>query len=153
MRRRLDGIVAFAELEDFVEAPIRTYSSGMSARLAFAVATDVDPDILLIDEALAVGDERFRIKCEKRMRSFREAGKTILFVSHSVGQVREICKRAIWIHQGSVVQDGDAETVTENYHQWSIAGDPVPPDEFVATRPVSGSGSSSPAVPDSRLAT
>jgi len=154
MRRRLDGIVAFAELEDFIEAPIRTYSSGMSARLAFAVATDVDPDILLIDEALAVGDERFRIKCETRMRSFRDAGKTILFVSHSTQQVRDTCARAIWIHQGSVVQDGDAQTVTGNYHEWSIAGDPVPPDEFVATRPAAGSGSRwySPPVSDSRLA-
>lgn len=132
MRRRLDDIVAFAELEDFIEAPIRTYSSGMAARLAFAVATDVDPDILLIDEALSVGDERFRIKCEARMQSFRDAGKTILFVSHSIDQVRLTCGRAVWIHQGAVIRDGDVMSVTEAYHQWSIAGGAVPPEEFVA---------------------
>lgn len=131
MRRRLDGIVAFAELEDFIEAPIRTYSSGMAARLAFAVATDVDPDILLIDEALSVGDERFRIKCEARMQAFRDAGKTILFVSHSIDQVRQTCGQAVWIHQGAVVREGDVMSVTEAYHQWSISGDAVPPEEFV----------------------
>ena len=120
MLRRLDRIVAFAELEEFLDAPLRTYSTGMAARLAFAVATDVDPDILLIDEVLSVGDERFQIKCEARMNAFRESGKTIVFVSHSAKQIVEICDRAVWIHEGQVVQQGPAREVTEAYHRWSI---------------------------------
>lgn len=140
MRERMDGIVAFAELEDFIDSPIRTYSSGMAARLAFAVATDVDPDILLIDEALAVGDERFRLKCEVRMQSFRDAGKTIIFVSHSAKQVRTTCDRAVWVHEGRVVADGDSESVTEAYHEWSVAGGvPGVPNATAAAVPVSPS--------------
>ena len=122
MLRRLDRIVAFAELEEFLDAPLRTYSTGMAARLAFSVATDVDPDILLIDEVLSVGDERFQIKCEARMNAFRESGKTIVFVSHSAKQVVEICDRAVWIHEGQVVQQGAAREVTEAYHRWSVGG-------------------------------
>jgi ABC-type polysaccharide/polyol phosphate transport system ATPase subunit len=122
MKRRLERIVAFAELEDFIDAPLRTYSTGMAARLSFSVATDVDPDILLIDEVLSVGDERFQIKCEARMNAFRRAGKTIVLVSHSAGQVNEICDRAVWIHEGRVLREGPAAQVTEAYHQWSIGG-------------------------------
>src|SRR6185295_4259361 len=95
MKRRLDRIVAFAELEEFIDAPMRTYSTGMAARLAFSVATDVDPDILLVDEALAVGDERFQMKCHDRMEAFRQAGKTVLLVSHALAQVRQNCRRAV----------------------------------------------------------
>ncbi len=120
MRLRMDRIVAFAELEEFIDAPIRTYSTGMAARLAFSVATDVDPDILLVDEALAVGDERFQMKCHDRMEAFRRAGKTVLLVSHSMAQVRENCRRAIWIHGGRVARDGDVNEVTEAYHLWSV---------------------------------
>jgi ABC-type polysaccharide/polyol phosphate transport system ATPase subunit len=127
MRRRVEEIAAFAELEDFLDAPVRTYSTGMSARLAFAVATDVDPDILLIDEVLAVGDERFQLKCEARMKSFRDAGKTIVLVSHSPGQVRDTCDRAIWLHRGRIVRDGDATAVTTEYHDWSVSGAQEPP--------------------------
>ena len=101
-------IVAFAELEEFIDAPLRTYSTGMAARLAFSVATDVDPDVLLIDEVLSVGDERFQIKSEARMKDFRRAGKTIVFVSHSARQVNETCDRAVWIHEGRVVREGPA---------------------------------------------
>lgn len=126
MRERIDGIVEFAELADFIEAPVRTYSTGMAARLAFAVATDVDPDILLVDEALAVGDERFQIKCAARMSQFLGAGKTIVFVSHSAPQVRQTCRRAVWIHEGRILQDGAANTVTEAYHNWSVAGGAPP---------------------------
>jgi ABC-type polysaccharide/polyol phosphate transport system ATPase subunit len=124
MRRRSSRIVEWAELEEFIDAPIRTYSTGMAARLAFSVATDVEPDILLVDEALAVGDEGFQLKCHERIEDFRKAGKTVLFVSHALTQVRENCRRAIWIHEGRLVRDGDASSVTELYHRWS-AGESV----------------------------
>jgi homopolymeric O-antigen transport system ATP-binding protein len=127
MKRRLERIVAWAEIEEFIDAPIRTYSTGMMARLSFSVATDVDPDILLVDEALSVGDERFQLKCLDRMESFRRAGKTVLLVSHALAQVRDNCRRAIWIHEGRVVQDGDSVTVTEAYHNWSIHGETLAP--------------------------
>ena len=136
MKRRLDRIVAFAELESFIDAPLRTYSTGMAARLTFAVATDVEPDILLIDEVLSVGDERFQIKCEARMNAFRDSGKTIAFVSHSAKQVRETCDRAIWIHEGRIVREGSAAEVTDAYHEWSIAGgESGPLAQAVASRP------------------
>jgi len=127
MRRRLDRIVDWSELSEFIDAPIRTYSTGMLARLAFSVASDVDPDILLVDEVFAVGDERFQMKCQERMESFRKAGKTILFVSHALQQVRETCQRAVWIHEGQVVRDGDTASVTDAYHQWSLDGQVAPP--------------------------
>lgn len=119
-RRRLDRIVEWAELQDFIDAPTRTFSTGMSARLAFAVATDVDPDILLVDEALSVGDEKFQRKCHDRMEALRGRGKTFLLVSHSLDQIRDNCDRAVWLHHGRVVGDGDVQAVTEAYHQWSL---------------------------------
>src|ERR1700675_1912681 len=119
MKKRLARIVEWAELEEFIDAPIRTYSTGMTARLAFSGATDVDPDILLVDEALSVGDERFQMKCLARMESFRRAGKTVILVSHALAQVRDNCRRAIWIHDGRVVRDGDSSAVTHAYHEWS----------------------------------
>jgi ABC-type polysaccharide/polyol phosphate transport system ATPase subunit len=124
MRRRTPRIVEWAELEEFIDAPVRTYSTGMAARLAFSVATDVEPDILLVDEALAVGDERFQMKCHERMEEFHRAGKTVFLVSHALSAVRENCRRAIWIHEGRLVRDGDSASVTELYHGWSI-GNPV----------------------------
>jgi lipopolysaccharide transport system ATP-binding protein len=128
MLRRMDGIVAWADLEDFIDAPIRTYSTGMLARLAFAVATDVNPDILLVDEALAVGDERFQMKCHDRIEAFRQAGKTVLLVSHTLEQVRINCARAIWIHRGRIIEDGDSAAVTAAYHEWSVSGAGQPPE-------------------------
>ena len=127
MLRRMDGIVAWAELEDFIDAPIRTYSTGMLARLAFAVATDVNPDILLVDEALAVGDERFQLKCHDRIDAFRQAGKTVLLVSHTLEQIRTNCARAIWIHRGHIIEDGESAAVTAAYHDWSVSGAEKPP--------------------------
>ncbi len=118
-RRRLDRIVAWAELEDFIDAPIRTFSTGMSARLAFAVATDVDPDILLVDEALSVGDEKFQRKCHERMSALVARGKTFMLVSHALPQIRNNCDRVIWLHHGRVVVDGPADAVADAYHQWS----------------------------------
>ena len=119
MRARMDAIVEFAELEDFIDAPMRTYSTGMVARLAFSVATDVDPEILLVDEALAVGDERFQAKCHERMAGFRRAGKTVMLVSHSLGIVRQSCSRVLWLDHGRLVADGPMEVVAEAYHEWS----------------------------------
>ena len=127
MRRRLPAIVEWAELEEFIDSPIRTYSSGMTARLAFAVATDVEPDILLVDETLAVGDERFQAKCKERIETFRSAGKTVLLVSHNLPQVNENCRRTIWIHKGSLVRDGESSEVTAAYHAWSLTGAPEVP--------------------------
>jgi ABC-type polysaccharide/polyol phosphate transport system ATPase subunit len=135
MRRRLGRITEFAELEDFLDAPIRTYSTGMVARLAFSVATDVDPDVLIVDEALSVGDERFQAKCRERMEGFRRAGKTVVIVSHSLGQIRESCGRALWIDHGRLVADGDTLQVTDAYHEWSQLSDAaIDPVEFVRER-------------------
>jgi ABC-type polysaccharide/polyol phosphate transport system ATPase subunit len=119
-RRRLEAIVEWAELQDFIDAPTRTFSTGMAARLAFAVATDVDPDILLVDEALSVGDEKFQRKCHERMEALRDRGKTFMLVSHSLSQIRDNCDRAIWLHHGRIVRDGAVEAVTDAYHQWSL---------------------------------
>jgi len=119
MVERMDRIAEFAELETFLDSPIRKYSTGMTARLAFAAATDIDPDILLVDEALAVGDERFRAKCYQRMASFRERGKTFLLVSHRLDEVRNTCTRALWLSEGRVVRDGPADEVVEAYRAWA----------------------------------
>jgi len=120
MKKRLERIVEWAELEEFIDAPIRTYSTGMTARLAFSVATDVDPDILLVGEALAVGNQLFQANCLDRMEAFRRAGKTVILVSHALAQVRDNCRRALWLNDGRVVTDGDSASVTEAYHAWSL---------------------------------
>jgi ABC-2 type transport system ATP-binding protein/lipopolysaccharide transport system ATP-binding protein len=125
MQERLPRITEFSELSEFINAPTRTYSTGMVARLAFSVATDVDPDILLVDEALAVGDERFRAKCLERMMKFRRSGKTVLLVSHGLDQVRESCARALWLDHGRIVADGPAGRIADAYHEWSQAGPDV----------------------------
>lgn len=117
MEAKFDQIVDFAELWDFIDAPLRTYSSGMTARLGFAVATDVRPDILIVDEVLAVGDEAFRQKSEARMKRFQEWGTTILFVSHSAASVQAMCQRAVWLDKGMVRMVGEVGNVLEAYHQ------------------------------------
>jgi ABC-type polysaccharide/polyol phosphate transport system ATPase subunit len=122
MLARTPGIAEFSELGPFLDSAIRTYSTGMSARLAFSVATDVDPDILLVDETLSVGDERFAAKCKLRMANFRERGKTILLVSHSLSDIRESCQRALWVSDGRLVKDGPAGEVCDAYHEWSARG-------------------------------
>ncbi len=126
MRDRQEDIIGWSELGSFIDAPLRTYSTGMAARLAFAVATDVHPDILLVDEALAVGDERFQAKCKERIARIRGDGKTVLLVSHSLAQVRDNCRRAIWLHEGVVIADGDSVAVTDAYHRWSLEGGSLP---------------------------
>src|ERR1039458_2986004 len=118
-RKRMDeiltDIVDFAELSDVMAEPLRTYSSGMVMRLAFSVAINVDPDILLIDEVLAVGDQAFQIKCFEKILDFRRRGKTILCVSHVSGMVQQLCSRAIWLDHGDVVLDGPAGEVINAY--------------------------------------
>jgi len=116
MREREQSIIDFAEIGDFIDAPIKQYSSGMHTRLAFAVATEVDPQVLILDEILAVGDDAFQQKCFARIQNFRQAGKTILFVSHSMQTVIEFCDRAVLLEQGSVVADGDPTEVAGVYH-------------------------------------
>ena len=115
---RLEDIIAFSELEEFIENPVRTYSSGMYMRLAFAVAINVNADILLIDEILAVGDASFQAKCFNKMREIKASGTTIVLVSHSMGQVEQLCDRAIWIHQGIIREEGNPKDVTLEYLQY-----------------------------------
>jgi homopolymeric O-antigen transport system ATP-binding protein len=117
MAKKFDGIVEFAEIANFIEAPVRTYSSGMGARLGFAVATDVDPDILLVDEILSVGDEAFQRKSSARIQAIREKGATILLVSHNMVLVEQMCKRAAWLDHGRVQNVGDATDVINSYRK------------------------------------
>lgn len=115
IRDRFDGIVEFAELRSFIDAPIRTYSSGMLARLAFSVATDQMPDILIVDEALAVGDAAFREKCLARIRDFQSNGSTTLYVTHSMGEAEKTCDRAAWLDHGQLRFMGDAKQAVDLY--------------------------------------
>ncbi|GBC85856.1 Teichoic acids export ATP-binding protein TagH [bacterium HR11] len=117
IEERLDWIIDFAELEDFIDAPLRTYSTGMVARLGFAVATAWEPDILIVDEVLAVGDEAFQQKCRTRMAEFRNHGTTILMVSHSMPTVEALCHRAVWLDHGRIQALGPAREVAAAYHQ------------------------------------
>jgi ABC-type polysaccharide/polyol phosphate transport system ATPase subunit len=109
-------IVAFSELADFIDEPVKTYSSGMFMRLAFAVAIHTNPDVLIVDEALSVGDVAFRNKCIKRVQELRATGTTILFVSHDLSTLQLICDRAIWLEKGEIKAVGDPVAVTQNYH-------------------------------------
>jgi ABC-type polysaccharide/polyol phosphate transport system ATPase subunit len=115
MREREQSIIDFADIGDFIDAPIKQYSSGMHTRLAFAVATEVDPQVLILDEILAVGDAAFQQKCFARIQNFRQAGKTILFVSHAMPTIIRFCDRAILLENGSIVADGDPAEVAEVY--------------------------------------
>ena len=110
-------IVAFAQLEEFIDAPLRTYSSGMAARLGFAVATAWKPDILIVDEALSVGDEAFRTRCERRIDAFRNAGTSVLLVSHDLALVRAMCQSVLWLDHGVVCASGAADTVIDQYRR------------------------------------
>ena len=110
-----DQIVEFAGIGHFIGEPLRTYSTGMIMRLAFSVAINVDPEILLIDEVLAVGDQAFQVKCFERIHRFRHAGKTLLCVSHASGMVRELCDRAIWLDRGTLMMSGRTSDVIEAY--------------------------------------
>jgi ABC-type polysaccharide/polyol phosphate transport system ATPase subunit len=116
MERRLPAIEAFAEIGEFIDQPVKTYSSGMFVRLAFAAAIHIDPDILLIDEALAVGDAIFQHRCIRKIREFQSRGKTILFVSHDIHSVKSICTQAVFLNGGRLEAVGDAESVASRYH-------------------------------------
>jgi ABC-type polysaccharide/polyol phosphate transport system ATPase subunit len=115
IQKKLDAIVAFSELENFIDMPVKHYSSGMYMRLGFSVAAHVDPDVLLVDEVLAVGDRAFQEKCKKRVESLGKQGVTILFVSHDLEMVRQVCRRAIWMQNGRVRFDGDVNRAAEAY--------------------------------------
>ena len=112
---RLDNIIEFSELGAYIDNPVRTYSSGMYMRLAFAVAINVDADILLVDEVLAVGDQHFQEKCIAKMKELKEQGKTMVFVTHSLGTVKDFCNRAIWLNQGEIQMDGEPDPVIDAY--------------------------------------
>lgn len=113
--KRLDDIIAFSELENYIDNPVRTYSSGMYMRLAFSVAINVDADILLIDEILAVGDANFQSKCFNRLKEIKAEGTTIVIVSHSLGQIEQVCERSIWIHDGEIKAEGPPREVHPIY--------------------------------------
>ncbi len=112
---RLENIIEFSELRDFIDNPVRTYSSGMYMRLAFSVAINVDADILLIDEILSVGDEHFQNKCFDKMLELKKEGKTMVFVTHSMGSVKKLCDRTIWLCEGKIKMDGNTNEVIEEY--------------------------------------
>ena len=109
MKKRYDEIVEFSEIGDFIDVPVKNYSSGMKARLAFSIATSVNPDILILDEVLSVGDASFQKKSKKRMNELMQGDVSLLFVSHSIGQVREMCDRAIWLDHGKLIDEGEEE--------------------------------------------
>lgn len=112
---KLESIIEFSELRDFIDSPIRTYSSGMYTRLAFSVAVHVSPDILLIDEILAVGDINFQKKCIAKIKEFKKKGVTMVFVSHNMNDVLEICDSVVWLDKGRMIEYGDTEAIAEKY--------------------------------------
>ena len=126
MEAKFDRIVAFAELGDFIDMPVKNYSSGMYARLGFAIAQDVEPDILIVDEVLAVGDERFQAKCKSRIQDFRAAGVTFCFVSHSVEAAAALCPRAAVLHHGRLAFDGPTTEAWEKYRELERGPAPGP---------------------------
>jgi ABC-type polysaccharide/polyol phosphate transport system ATPase subunit len=146
VQERFHDIVAFAELEDFIDAPVKTYSSGMYARLGFAVAIHVDPDVLLIDEVLAVGDEAFTRKCLDKIGEFRRRGKTILLVTHSLGLVEKMCDDVLWLRHGQVADRGDPKRVVDAYLTYVAGGE----EALLASeqrQPTSGGEAPSPEEP------
>jgi ABC-type polysaccharide/polyol phosphate transport system ATPase subunit len=138
MDAKLDDILAFADIGDFIHQPVRTYSSGMFVRLAFAVAVHIEPEILIVDEALAVGDMRFQLKCFRKMEEFKEKGNTFLLVTHNVGMLSNLCSRAIWLHEGSIFQSGPAKDVARDYQAFMCHG-------LLPGEPATSASSSSPA--------
>lgn len=117
LRQKSDEIIAFSEIEQFIDMPLRNYSSGMIARLAFSIATVVEPEILIVDEVLAVGDADFQEKSRKRMMDMMNGGTTVLLVSHNMKQVREMCSRVVWIEHGQIQMVGDTKTVCDAYEK------------------------------------
>lgn len=116
LKEQFDDILEFSELGNFIDMPLKTYSSGMMMRLAFSVATIVQPEILIVDEILAVGDEAFQRKSRAKMLELMGGGTTVLYVSHNLDQIRELCNRVIWLDHGKVVMQGEAEEICDAYH-------------------------------------
>ena len=123
MKKRVPDIIEFADIGEFINQPVKSYSSGMFARLAFAVSINVEPDILIVDEALSVGDTRFQGKCIDKMRELQESGTTILFVTHAIEQIKRFCTRAIWIKNGELIEDGEASQVVDLYDNFMKYGE------------------------------
>jgi lipopolysaccharide transport system ATP-binding protein len=117
IERKFDEIVAFAEIEKFMDTPVKRYSSGMYVRLAFAVAAHLEPEILLVDEVLAVGDAAFQKKCLGKMSDVAKEGRTVLFVSHNMSAIRQLCPTGVWLNDGRILQDGPSEDIVRNYLQ------------------------------------
>ncbi len=117
---RLNRIIDFAGLQNFINAPLRTYSTGMIARLGFSVATDIRPEILIVDEVLSVGDTEFQEKCAERIKGFQQSGTTILLVSHSLATVETICERVVWLDQGEIKAIGPPQEVISLYHKKGV---------------------------------
>lgn len=135
---KLDEIIEFADIGEFIDVPVKDYSSGMQARLGFAVAVHLDPQIVLVDEALSVGDQAFQQKCNERMLEMRRAGVTMLYVSHSLDSVEQVCRRAIWLDRGRIRMDDDAFKVANAYYKYGLERrkrNEIAPE---ATRPGSG---------------
>ncbi len=122
MQQRVDPIIEFADIGAFIDQPVKTYSSGMFARLAFAVSINVSPDLLIVDEVLSVGDTRFQMKCIDKMKELKESGTTILFVSHTLEQIKRFCTRAVWMKDGHIEMDGDASEVIDLYDSYMRTG-------------------------------
>jgi ABC-type Fe3+/spermidine/putrescine transport system ATPase subunit len=131
MESKIDDILAFADIGDFVHQPVKMYSSGMFARLAFAVAINVDPDVLIVDEALSVGDAAFQLKCFAKMQKLRSNGTTILFVSHDTYSVRTLCTNALWINKGCLMDAGNPVGVINNFLYDLNGIDPSEPQETI----------------------
>lgn len=114
----IDSIVEFSELGEFIHQPVKTYSSGMKSRLGFAISINLEPDIILVDEALSVGDSAFNTKCFNKIMELKDKGKTIFFVSHSMSEIKKFCTSAIWLESGSIVAAGDLDSVTKQYDKY-----------------------------------
>ena len=115
LKEKYDEIVEFSELGEFINYPVKNYSKGMQAKLGFSVATAIKPDILILDEVLGVGDIKFKKKSNEKIRSMMKDGVTVLLVSHSIGQIKKICDRCIWIENGKIVMEGEAKKVCDAY--------------------------------------
>ena len=126
---KVPDIIEFAGIGDFIDQPVKTYSSGMFARLAFAVAINVEPEVLIVDEVLSVGDTRFQIKCMERMKKMMTGGTTVLFVSHDINAVRRFCTSAIWLNQGTMVRFGEVNSVADEYIDFLKSGEDALPDK------------------------
>ena len=131
IEKSIDDIINFSEISDYIDHPVKQYSSGMYVRLAFSIAINVDPDILIIDEALSVGDAKFQIKCLNKIKSIVASGKTVLFVSHDITSVRALCTRAIWIDKGKIVMDDDVTNTTSKYLEYMYSDSATIPNNEV----------------------